>query len=298
MNQQVSITNPSGKTYQKSSTPAQIDFSKPAGEEAFCDPGSMHWRIFKNSIAMGIGGVAAVLLEFADARIRSGVWDHSIYPVDPIGRSQRTGMAAMLGVYGPKSVARQVIGGVNRMHAKVSGVTPKGEAYKALDQDLLDWVSATAQYGFLTAYDRFVRPLSAAQKHAYWTEGDAVPMLYGVKEIPHSQAEFMAMMERLLPRFEPHEINTEFLAIVASGKARPGIPRFIHRALARAAVDILPPVVREKLALGPEWDLSFPERMLVKFVGKLADRKVYPASPAYQAALRLGLPGDTAWRLD
>ena len=102
-----------------------IDFSRPKGEEAYLAPDSIQWKVFKNPVALAVGGVAAVLLEFADARIRSGVWDHSIYKVDPIGRSQRTGMAAMVGVYGPKSVARQVIGGVNRMHAKVAGKTPR-----------------------------------------------------------------------------------------------------------------------------------------------------------------------------
>ena len=61
-------------------------------------------------------------------------------------------------------------------------------------------------------------------------------------------------------------------------------------------MDILPPIVREKLELGPEWDLSRPERQLVRFVGRQADKKVEPEHPAYQAALRLGLPGDTAWR--
>jgi len=106
MNEHASIANPATKTYQKSSTPTKFDFTKPSGEEAYHAPDSVHWKVFKNSIAMGIGGVAAVLLEFADARIRSGVWDHSVYPVDPIGRSQRTGMAAMLGVYGPQSMAR------------------------------------------------------------------------------------------------------------------------------------------------------------------------------------------------
>ena len=296
MNQQATIEKQTGRKFQKSSTPAMIDFSKPVGEEAYSAPGSMHWRIFKNNIALAIGGVAAVLLEFADARIRSGVWDHSVYPVDPIGRSQRTGMAAMVGVYGPKSVARRVIGGVNRMHAKVSGETPKGEAYTALDPELLNWVYATAQFGFLTAYDRFVRKLSDDEKHEYWTGGDEVAKLYGVTKVAHSEAEFLAMMEPLVTRFEPHQINSDFLEIVSSGRARPEIPKFIHKGLARAAVDILPPIAREKLGLGPEWNLSRAERLMVKFVGRLADKKVESESPAYQAALRLGLPGDTAWR--
>lgn len=273
-----------------------IDFTKPAGEAALLAPDSLQWRIFKNPVAMAVGGVAAVLLEFADARIRSGVWDHSIYKVDPIGRSQRTGMAAMVGVYGPASAARRVIGGVNRMHAKVSGETPKGEAYTALDPELLNWVYATAQYGFLTAYHRFVRPLSAAEQARFWADGQPVAELYGVTYTPKSEAEFLAMMNELLPRFEPHPINSEFLDIIRSGRAAPSVPRFLHKALARAAVSLLPPVVRERLALGPEHDLGTRDRIMVKAMGKLADRRKNPSSPAWQAALRLGLPGDTAWR--
>ena len=122
----------------------KVDFTTPEGEAAYAAPDSVSWRVFKNPVALAIGGVAAVLLEFADARIRSGVWDHSVFKTDPIGRSQRTGMAAMVGVYGPASAARRIIQGVTNMHAKVEGTTPSGEAYKALDVELLDWVSATA----------------------------------------------------------------------------------------------------------------------------------------------------------
>lgn len=273
-----------------------IDFTKPVGEAALLAPDSVQWRVFKNPVALAVGGVAAVLLEFADARIRSGVWDHSIYKTDPIGRSQRTGMAAMVGVYGPASAARRVIGGVNRMHAKVSGETPKGEAYTARDPELLNWVYATAQYGFLTAYHRFVRPLSPAEHSRFWTEGAPVADLYGVTHTPRSEGEFLDMMAALLPRFEPHPINGEFLDIIRSGRAAPSVPRFLHKALARAAVSLLPPVVRDRLELGAEHDLGIRDRLMVKAMGKLADRRKDPASPAWQAALRLGLPGDTAWR--
>ena len=86
----------------------KVDFRNPQGEPSGLDPDSMHWRVYKNPVAMAVGGVCAVLLEFADARIRSGVWDHSIYKQDPIGRSKRTGTAAMVGVYGPKRAAERV----------------------------------------------------------------------------------------------------------------------------------------------------------------------------------------------
>lgn len=273
-----------------------IDFTSPKGEPALLAPDSVQWRVFKNPVALAVGGVAAVLLEFADARIRSGVWDHSTYKADPIGRSRRTGMAAMAGVYGPASTARRVIGGVGRMHAKVSGTTPKGEAYSALDPELLNWVYATAQYGFLKAYHHFVTPLSPADQARFWREGEPVAALYGVTETPKSEADFLAMMEELLPRFEPHPIVTEFLDIIQSGRAAPSVPRFLHKSLAHAAVSLLPPAVRARLELGSRYDLGGRDRWMVAAMAKLTERVKDRGSPAWQAAERLGLPGDTAWR--
>ncbi len=274
----------------------KIDYANPPGEPAYLEPGSLHWRVYKNPIALAVGGVAAVLLEFADARIRSGVWDHSTYKADPIGRSKRTGIAAMVGVYGPRAAASRVIQGVTNMHARVSGDTPNGEAYRALDPELLDWVSATAAYGFLNAYDRFVSPLSEAEKTRFYGEAHPIARLYGVRYSPSSQADFMAMMEKLAPRFEPHPIVEEFLAIIQSGRAAPGAPKVLHRALARASVSLLPPTARRKLALGREYDLGLAEGLALKAAGKLADRVAIRGSPPCQASLRLGLPYDFLYR--
>ena len=274
----------------------KIDYGEPVGEPAFLDPGSVHWRIYKNPIALGVGGVAAVLLEFADPRIRSGVWDHSTYKADPIGRSKRTGVAAMVGVYGPQSAARRVIQGVGNMHARVNGQTPGGEAYRALDPELLDWVSATAGYGFLNAYDRFVARVSEADKARFWREAGPVAALYGVRDAPRSTEDFMAMMRALADRFEPHPIVEEFLAIIQSGRAAPGTPKFLHRALARAAVSLLPPLVRGKLALGRAYDLTLADTLALKLVGALAERRADPNSAPCQASVRLGLPSDFLYR--
>ena len=274
----------------------KIDFSTPVGEASLQHPSSLQWRIFKNQVALGIGGVAAVLMEFADARIRSGVWDHSTYKADPIGRSKRTGIAAMVGCYGPASAARRVIQGVTNMHARVQGETPRGEAYKALDAELLDWVAATAAFGFLNAYDRFVAPLSTEEKNRFYRDGGVVARLYGAHSTPKTQDEFTAMMERLAPRFEPHPIVTEFLDIIQSGKAAPNVPRFLHRALARASVSILPSIVRQKLELGPAYDLTTADWVALKLAGKLADRRVDPNSPGCQASVRMGLPRDFLYR--
>ena len=276
----------------------RTDFKVPAGEPAYAAPDSISWKVFKNPIALAVGGVAAVLLEFADARIRSGVWEHSVFKTDPIGRSQRTGMAAMVGVYGPASAARRVIQGVTNMHARVGGKTPSGEAYKALDVELLDWVSATASYGFLTAYDRFVKPVSHEDRCRFYEEGVEVAKLYGVENPLRKPEDFDAMLGHLLPRFEPHPINTEFLDIIKSGQAARNVPAALHRALANASVSILPAEVRERLELGRDYDLSFAGRQAVKLAGKVADRTPIKGSPPADAAIRLGLPWSFAWKGD
>ena len=269
-----------------------VDFASPPGEAALLPPDSVQWRVYRNPIALGIGGIAAVLLEFAEPRIRSGVWDHSTYKADPIGRSRRTGLVAMLACYGPASTAREVIGKINHMHGKVKGETPAGERYRALDPVLLDWVAATASYGFLTAYDRFVAPLSDADKDRFMRDGDVIGREFGARHNPASVAEFMTMMAALEPRFEPHPILFEFLDIIESGRAAPGIPRFLHRAVARASVSLLPDPVRRRLELGPRYDLTRLDRLVLRLAGRLADRRVDPASPSSQACVRLGLPHD------
>jgi len=273
-----------------------VDFASPAGEPALLAPDSVQWRVYKNPIALGVGGIAAVLLEFAEPRIRSGVWDHSTYKVDPIGRSRRTGLVAMLACYGPASAAKEVIGKVNRLHGQVKGETPGGEAYRALDPVLLDWVAATASYGFLMAYDRFVEPLDEADKTRFMRDSAIIGREFGARHTPASVDEFMSMMDALEPRFEPHPIIFEFLSIIESGRAAPGVPRFLHRAIARAAVSLLPDHIRRKLELGDRYRLKRRDRWMLGAAGRLADRRADPVSPPCQASVRLGLPHDFLFR--
>jgi len=274
----------------------KIDFLKEPGEAAFTGPDSVAWRVMKNPISSAIGGICAVLLEFADPRIRSGVWDHSQFKTDPIGRATRTGIASMVGTYGPQSGARRVIQGVNNMHSKVKGETPSGENYRALDTELLDWVSATAGYGFLMAYHRFVSPVSPEDQVRFFAEGTKVSKLYGVKNKIESVSDFNDMLDNLSFRFEPHPINDEFLNIVKTYRGSPRIPQSLQRALVNASVDILPPMVRQKLELGPEYDLGWLGRKMVRTVAGLADRIPDKNCPAAQSCERLGLPRDFLWK--
>src|SRR6478736_6338821 len=140
----------------------QIDFSRPIGQAGLVSPDSVSWRVFKNPLSLFIGGVTAVIMELAEPRVRTGIWEHTTFRLDPIRRLRRTGLAAMVTIYGARSTAEPMIARIRRMHETVAGTTASGEAYRANDSELLNWVQGTAAYGFLQAYHMYVQPLSSS----------------------------------------------------------------------------------------------------------------------------------------
>lgn len=273
-----------------------FDFAAPPGEPALAPHDGVAWRLFKNPLVLLVGGIAAVLLELAEPRIREGVWEHSRFRQDPLGRLQRTGLAAMVTVYGARSKAAAMIKGVNRAHAAIAGTTPEGRAYRADDPALLLWVQATAAFAIVEAYARFVRPLRPAERDAAFAEGGEAARLYGVTNAPASQAEVDALFEAHRPLLAPTPIVFEFLAILGRTPILPPLLRPLQRPLLKASVELLPPWVRTRLGLGRAWSLGIGERALVTAMARAADRIPLRTSPAASASRRLGLPATWLYR--
>ena len=59
------------------------------------------------------------------------------------------------------------------------------------------------------------------------------------------------------------------MSTLPTGTAAPSIPRFLHRAVARAAVSLLPPRVRAWLQLGRHYDLKLRDRVHAHFGNQL-----------------------------
>jgi uncharacterized protein (DUF2236 family) len=76
----------------------------------------------------------------------------------------------------------------------------------------------------------------------------------------------------------------------------PAALRPLQRLLLRAAVELVPPWIRERLGLGARFGLRAWERPIVRLAGALADRVMLRSSPAVQSCLRLGLPADHLYR--
>jgi len=273
----------------------EFDFSEPRGEPALIPPDSVSWRIFKNPVSLFIGGVAAVILELAEPSVRAGVWNHSSFRRDAMTRLRRTGFAAMMTVYGPRSAAEAMIARVVRMHDRVRGTTPSGVPYHANDQRLLDWVQATASYGFIEAYHQYVSPLTRDERSRAFAEGAAAARLYGATGAPTSLREWQEILAITEPGLEPSPTVFEFLDIMRSAPIVPPPLRPVQRLLIRAAVELTPPAIRRKLGLGAH-GLSGTQRMVVKLLGRVAEKLPLHTAPPAQASVRMGLGADYLYR--
>jgi uncharacterized protein (DUF2236 family) len=268
----------------------RADFAHPVREEALVPADSQSWRVFKNPLALFVGGTAAVVLELAEPAVRAGVWEHSCFRYDPVKRLRRTGLAAMISVFGAQSVARTMIERVVRMHASVHGTTAAGVAYSASDPRLLTWVHSTAVFGFAEAYHHYVRALSTENLNDFYREGAPVSRLYGAVGVPRSATEMRTLIDATSARLTPSTVIFEFLGIMRETPALPQALRWMQPVLVRAAVELIPARLRTTLGLSERYGLRRHERRLAKWAGACADRLVLPSSPPVQSCVRLGLP--------
>jgi uncharacterized protein (DUF2236 family) len=177
------------------------------------------------------------------------------------------------------------------MHDMVAGTTPTGEAYRASDPELLNWVQGTAAYGFLQAYHAYVRPLSSSERDRYYAEGVPVAALYGATSAPTSEAELDMLFHATAGRLERSDIVLEFLAIMRLAPILPILLRPAQHLLVRAAVDLTPRWVRTRLGLDGH-GLDGWEAEVIRQAGAFADRLVLESNPAVQACRRMRLPAD------
>lgn len=255
-------------------------FLAPPGEPALVPADSVTARIYALPLTVFIGGITAVILELAEPRVRHGVWDHSIFPTDPVLRLRRTGLAAMVTFFGARSVALGMIGGINKKHAAISGFTDQGEPYRANDPELLKWVQATAAFGFIGAYDRYAESLDKTGWNRALTEARAAAGAYGVIDPPTSKEEVDALLDDMLPCLEPSQTLDDFLAIMAKAPALPPPGRALQPLFVRAAISLLPDTVRKRTGLSDR-GLRHGEGTLVKTLvegSKLMSLRNHPAA--------------------
>ncbi|MEW5687846.1 MAG: oxygenase MpaB family protein [Pseudomonadota bacterium] len=211
-------------------------------DTGFFGPDSACWKVHGDFTSMMVGGIAALFLQMLHPGPLAGVWDHSNFREDMLGRLRRTARFIAGTTYGDVAEAQALIDRVRGVHAQVAGTLPDGAAYAADDPDLLVFVHVAEVSQFLAAYVRYVDPaFPAREQDRYYGEVAEIARRLGAPDPPTTRREVAAYLERQRPRLR-HDGRTAAVAQALLTQPAPSLAAAPAMALAfDAAKDLLPP---------------------------------------------------------
>jgi len=259
--------------------PVAVDYERPAGDPGLFGPDSPCWEVHSDFTAMFAGGVAALLLQALHPRVLAGVWDHSDFRRDMLGRLRRTAQFIAGTTFGPRADAEALIARVRGIHGAVRGATAEGQPYSADDPELLAWVHVAEVSCFLRAYLRYRDPAYPAERQdGYLRDYARVARALGAGDVPDSRA---AAEDFLLAGRGQLRYDARTREIVRRIRHAPAPGLLAHawsRLVIRAGFDLLPPWALHMLGERP---LSGPAR-------RALDAAVHSAARPLRWAVRNG----------
>ncbi|VEI17747.1 Uncharacterized protein conserved in bacteria [Serratia plymuthica] len=262
-----------------------IDFENPAGDPGLFGPQSVIWQVHCDFTSMLCGGVSALLLQMLHPLALAGVWDHSNFREDMLGRLRRTSQFVSVTTFGPTAEAERLIAKVRAIHLQVTGVSNDGRPYAASDPNLLTWVHVVESSCFLASHLRYRNPhLSSELQDRYYQETARVAAALGARDIPTSCAAVADYLQRMRPQLVCDERTREVARILLAAPAPSALARPIGWLVTQAGIDLLPDWAQQQFDFYP----GTLRRRLVR-VGAGGVGKVLRASMrngSYQRAVR------------
>ncbi|MDB5973245.1 MAG: hypothetical protein JWR07_5 [Nevskia sp.] len=228
----------------------RLNFLEPAGDPGLFGPDSVCWRVHGDFTIMMVGGVCALLLQMLHPLALAGVWDHSNFREDILGRLRRTSAFVGGTTFAGRRDAEMLIERVRRIHLRVTGTTADGSAYAASDPGLLTWVHVAEHSSFLCSYQRYaVKKLSEAEQDRYYTETSLVAEMLGARDVPKSRAEIEEYLRRMRPQLDYSERAREVRRILFSTPAPNAAIKPFSRLFLEAGEDLLPDWAQEMMGV-------------------------------------------------
>jgi len=257
-----------------------VDYDHPLGDPGLFGPDSATWRVHADFPGMLAGGLAALMLQTLHPLALAGVWDHSNFREDLVGRLRRTTSFVSGTTYAPVDQAQKLIDRVKAIHSQVHGVTEDGRPYAADDPALLTWVHVTEAYSFLHGYRRYSHaslPVGAADR--YYDEARRVAEALGARDVPASEAQVTAYFHHVQPQLRFDHRSREVLDVLS--RVRLPVPA------AGLSRDVF---LHAGAALLPAWATALLERTpLQQAQARLAARALWSVAPIFRAALHDGI---------
>jgi uncharacterized protein (DUF2236 family) len=208
-------------------------------------PNSITWRVHGDVTTMMVGGVSALLLQMLHPAVLAGVWDHSNFREDMLGRLRRTARFIATTSYGGRDEAEAAIARVRSIHHQVTGTLPDGTPYLADDPALLAWVHVTEASSVLAAWIRYGEPgMSAADQDRYFAEVAQIAEALGASPVPRSRAEAAALIAAMRPMLATDARTREVARLLLAQRAPNLSAAPIQAITFQAAIDLLPPWAR------------------------------------------------------
>ena len=209
-------------------------------------PGSVIWRVHGDVVTMMVGGMSALLLQMLHPAVLGGVWDHSNFREDMLGRLRRTARFISLTTYASREEAEAAMARVRTVHAQVSGTLPDGTNYSADDPQLLAWVHVSEALSFLNARIRYAEPgMPHVDQDRYFEEMSGIALALGADPVPRSRAAAEQLVERMRPQLLCDARTREIAAIVLKQRPDNLAMAAAQRVIGQAAVDLLPDWAQE-----------------------------------------------------
>lgn len=208
---------------------------------ALIPPGSVAWRVHGDVTTMMIGGMSALMLQMLHPAALAGVWDHSDFRADMIGRLRRTARFIAQTTFADRAEGEDAIARVRRIHAAVAGQTPAGAHYAADDPRLLAWVHVAGSMQFLEAWRRFGEPgMRRAIQDAYFADVAPVAVALGSDPVPRTRTEAERLIASFRPELEASARSREVAHIILDLPATGRRHAAVQRLMGQAAIDLLP----------------------------------------------------------
>ncbi|MGH8182868.1 MAG: oxygenase MpaB family protein [Rhodanobacteraceae bacterium] len=260
------------------------DYDAPPGDPGLFGPHSVAWKIHADFPSMMVGGLASLMLQALHPLALAGVWDHSSFRTDTLGRLRNTSAFVGRTTYAPRAPAEAAIERVLAIHHGMRGTTPDGRAYSADDPHLLTWVHCAECWCFLRAYETYCRVrIPSGLQDRYLDEVARIAEALGARGVPKSTAQLDTFFTAARPELVFDARTRETLEILGSIRLPIPFAGFSRDLFLGAAAALLPP-----------WALDLVERSRLR---RLRDRNAARALRLIAPSVRDAMAeGGLAWR--
>ena len=228
----------------------QLDLENPKGDPGLFGPDSISWQVHGDFSSMLIGGISALMLQALHPLALAGVWDHSNFRQDMLGRLRRTGQFISGTTFGSTRDADWLIDKVRTIHLQVTGTAADGRPYAASDPQLLTWVHVAEVSNFLAAHLRYRNPgLSPADQDRYYEEIAVVAERLGARDVPRSRQAVADYLQAIRPQLQCDERSREVLRLLLAAPAPSRLAKPFGALMMQAGIDLLPDWASAQLGL-------------------------------------------------